>query len=201
MLEWEPDRQAWRPDHTHTHFARLTEQEVQWLATMRTAEGVNVLHTFLDEGFDKDWGTCPRNMPGGSHAERKADGGLAIRLAGPGRLGDELAAGMFTVEIGERAFTCLRTLGLDTVTLTKQNLERQVMAENFYTQAGKLVLFRRYNGRTWNVHRNPPPGSSGQTWDQRLPENQTLLIDDALFVHWYDCLTDVSLGIDIGRRA
>jgi hypothetical protein len=196
MLAWEPDRGLWGPDYTHTHFARLTEQEVQWLATMRTVDGTNVLYTFLDDGFDRDWGTMPRLVPGGARAAETPQGDLAIELGGPGRLGDELAAGMFTVAIGPRSFTCLRTLSLDTVSLAKQSLERQAMAEHFYAETGKLVLFRRYNGRTWKAHRTAPPGRSGQTWDQRLPDNQRLRIDNALFVHWYDCLTDVSLGID-----
>ena len=199
ILEWEPDGKGWRPDYTHTHFARLSDDEVQWLATMRTADGVNVLYTFLDEGFDRDWGTMPRCIPSGAAAEPKADGSLALKLMRPGRLGDSIAAGMFRVRVGRRTATCLRVIDLDTLTTSIEHLEQQVMSECFYTRTGRLMLFRRYNGRIWKVHRKAPPGRAGQTWDQRLPDNQRLTIDGAMFVHWYDCLTDFSMGMKPGK--
>ena len=39
------------------------------------------------------------------------------------------------------------------------------------------------------------------TRDQRLPDAARLAINGAVFVHWYDCLTDVSLGLDTRRHA
>ena len=199
MLEWEADDQGWRRNHMHTHFARVTEEEIQWLATMRMDKSRNILYTFLDDGFDRDGGAFPRRVPSGCGAEPQADGSLGLELSRPGRLGDSIAAGMFRVRVGQRSFTCLRVIGLDTLALGKDDLEKEAMTESFYSKAGRLVLFRRYNGRIWAVHRSSPPGKAGQTWDQRLPDNQRLIINGATFVHWYDCLTDVSLGIEAGK--
>jgi hypothetical protein len=33
-------------------------------------------------------------------------------------------------------------------------------------------------------------------WDERFPDNARLVINAAMFVHWYDCLTDASIGIE-----
>ena len=196
MIEWEPDGEGWRKAYTHTHFVRVTEDEIQWLGTMRLADGVNILYTFLDEGFDGDWGTMPRRAAERFTSARRRPGeSLELRLEGAGRVGDNISAGMFRVRIGRRTFTCLRVFGLDTLALGKDKLEQQAMSESFYTKTGRLVLFRRYNGRIWKVHRKAPPGKEGETWDRRLPENQRLIINGAMFVHWYDCLTDVGMGI------
>jgi len=59
-----------------------------------------------------------------------------------------------------------------------------------------LVLFRRYNGRRWAT--KGKGAYAGPPWDERLPDNARLVINDATFVHWYDCLTNVSIGMDEG---
>ena len=33
----------------------------------------------------------------------------------------------------------------------------------------------------------------GQRWSEKLPENEQLMVDDTLYVHWYDCITDYIL--------
>ena len=169
------------------------------MAGMRMDKGTNILDTFLDEGFDRRWGTVRRHLPGVCEAELQADGSLTIDPARPGRAGDSIAAGMFRVRVGQRSCTCLRVLDLDTLALGKDDLEKLGMCESFYSKAGRLVLSRRYNGRIWAVHYKDAPGKAGQTWDQRIPDNQRLIVNGATFVHWYDCLTVVGLGIKAGK--
>jgi hypothetical protein len=43
----------------------------------------------------------------------------------------------------------------------------------------------------WNVKDGKP------TWDERLPDAARLVINGIVYVHWYDCLTDTTMGIDV----
>lgn len=106
--------------------------------------------------------------------------GVFERAAGePGALG----AGVFTVRVGERTFTCLRVIDVD-----EDAGEDGILVEAYLEPGGRTVLFRRYNGRLWKLGPTRPP------WDEALPEHRCLVIDGVVFVHWYDCLTDATGG-------
>ena len=62
-----------------------------------------------------------------------------------------------------------------------------MITEQFLDQNGKTILWRRYNRDDWakNIY--------GKTWSEMLPENETLIVDNILYVHWYDCITDYIL--------
>ena len=104
-----------------------------------------------------------------------------------------IAAGMFRVYVGARRFTCLRSIDLELKSSGKgkESLEHTILAETFHARSGEIVLFRRYNGRLWKTQKKDSP-YAGVPWDERYPENARLTINGAVFVHWYDCLTDSS---------
>ena len=60
-------------------YARLSEQKVQWLATMCLATDKRVLCTFLDEGFDVHWGEALRRIEDRGCYAAQANGGIALR--------------------------------------------------------------------------------------------------------------------------
>jgi len=189
MLDWEPPEARWREGYTHV--ARLTDTAVQWLATSHVRKGSRVLRTFMDDGFESDWGESSRVL---EDTGRLVDDDGGFRIAGgPDKtVHDVLAQGMFRVTVGERRFTCLRVIDLRTGVGGSGQLEREILSESFYTRRDRLVLFRRYNGRLWAIDR---AGRGGRPWDEQLPDHARLVIDGAVFVHWYDCLTDVSLAL------
>lgn len=111
-------------------YARLTDDAVGWLAVMREAGGKRVLTTFLDEGFEEDWG------------------GLVARWIGP----ETTAAGVWEVTVGERSFRCLRVIDVG-----RPPRETDVLIEAFLDERGRTVLARRYNGRLWARDRYETP--------------------------------------------
>jgi len=182
--DWSAER-GWETDWRRM-FGRLTETSVQWLATWQVREDESVLDTFLEEGFEQDWGgEEPRKLEDRGRYVLRKNGTYATRAAlrkRPGAIG----AGVFRVRIGRRSFTCLRVLDpcgpLD---------EKGMLLEVYLTRSGRTVLSRRYNGRLWQ---EGLLRCRGQTWDD-MGEQQHIVIDGCLFVHWYDCLTSTSLGV------
>ncbi len=190
MYEWEPGS-SWRYDWTI--FGRLTETAAQHIATWRIRDGKRILYTFLDEGFDKDWGESPRRLADTGRLVLKKDGTYALRKPAKAGPHDDFAAGMFRVRVGRKAFTCLRVIWLGDH--HREPEKHAEMAETYLTRSGRTVLLRRYNARLWATEKKGSP-YAGLPWDQRFPENQRMVIDGVMYVHWYDCLTGLSCGIE-----
>ncbi len=193
MFGWEGTDRVWKPEYTH--YVRLTDEAIQWLATAHIRDGKRIICTFLDDEFESDWGECPRQLKDTGRLAPDAHGGYRLRNTRAGRIHDVFGAGMFRVRVGQRSFTCLRVIDIAIRTSPRQvsQLEREILAESYYTQSDRLVLFRRHNGRLWKTQRKGP--YAGTAWDQRLPDNARLVINGATFVHWYDCLTDVACAL------
>jgi hypothetical protein len=187
--DWSPE-EGWTTD-TWMMFARLTDTASQWLATVRVQKGTRRLYTFLDEGFEQDWGEWPRHCGETYRLERLDDD--AYRLEPP----EEpvaadlvLGAGLHEVTVGERTFTCLRLFDVH-----PQADERSILFVAYATQEGRIVLGRRYNGPQWARHTGSPHAKL-PPWDERFPEHHKIRINDVVFTHWYDSLGHVAFGID-----
>ena len=186
--EWTPE-DGWQAD-AWIMFARLTETAAQWLGNLRVVDGRRRLYTFLDEGFDVDWGESPRELADTGRLTMRDDG--TYRLAGvpEDAVDDMFGAGVFRVCVGERRFTCLRVLEIDV-----PPSESGILSVGYVTRQGRTVLDRRYNGRQWARHegssfaKQPP-------WDERFPDHDRIVINGVTYVHWYDCLSHTALGIE-----
>ena len=192
-LDWEASECRWKEGPTH--FARLTDETFEWLAFVQIRKGERILRTFLDDGFDQNWVAVPRRLEDTGRLVCSTDGTYTFEPL-PSELDQiRVGAGMFNVCVGDRRYECLRDIHILRASLAKgaASLERGMLAESFYTRTGEQVLFRRYNGRRWQTEKRAPHATP---WDERLPGNAHLVINGAMFVHWYDCLTDVSIGID-----
>ena len=162
-------------------WGRLTAAEVEWLGVERLAgDGTRMLDTFLDEGFDLDWGTRARRVDIGSWLAEDGDG----RLSSHPDMPDVFADGAFAVHLGDRTFTCTRVVEME-----KEATEMDVVVLAFVGENGRTVLFRRYDGDG----RVPPEASGPRA--ELLPEADRLVIDGMTFVHSYDCLTAEACGV------
>jgi hypothetical protein len=184
--EWPIAEDSTRGPANWRMYGRLTEDKVQWLATYRLLEGKRILHTFLDEGFAEDWGEDPRRLEDRGAFKRQQNGsyGWAQLEEHSGGTG----AGVFRVDVAERAFTCLRVFDIG-----QEPAEHDTLAEAYLNRDGRTVLFRRYNGRLWAV--GSGGGYDGPPWDERFPGHARVVINGVVYVHWYDCLTDIACGI------
>lgn len=162
-------------------YGRLTENSVQWFAIFRLEDGKRRLYTFLDEGFETDWGERTRRVEDRGRFVLQEDG--SFKQQGHSR--EALGAGIFSVKIDDRSFTCLRVFDAEDVPR-----EEGELIEAYLTREGRTVLCRRYNGRRWKRGEDQP------TWDEQFPEHARIVIDGVMFVHWYDCLSDLACGID-----
>jgi len=177
--EWTRE-EGWEPVKW-TMYGRLSEMEVQWLATARMVDGERRLSTFLDEEFMADWGGPePRRLEDKGRFVEVEDGVYEQRKVEPGGIG----AGMFTISVGDRRFTCLRVLDVP-----ERVDEGGTLVEAYLEKNGRTVLFRRYNGRKWKL------GGERRPWDEAFPEHRRLVIEGVTYVHWYDCLTGLACGL------
>lgn len=175
---WEKES-GWAPAKW-TMWGRLTEDAVQWLAVSDLEGDRRRLRTFLDQDFEADWGgEEPRRL----EDKGRFTGGESGVFSQRERAAGEAGVGMFTVRVGGRQFTCLRVIAVD------PEQSDGILMEVYLTREGRTVLCRRYNERSWGRERGRPP------WDEALPDHQRLVIDGMTFVHWYDCLTGLTLGM------
>jgi len=196
MLDWDAAEPVWQP--YYTHFVRLTDEAIQWLASSHVRDGKRILYTLLDEGFENDWGHLPRRLEDTGRLIANDDGTFTLGPPAGEMVHDVFGAGVFRVGVDGQTYTCLRVLDVKTYPAEKGVLEREILSECYYTQSDELILFRRYNGRLWATRGKST--YAGPPWDKRLPDNARLVINGAVFVHWYDCLTDTTCLPGAPRR-
>lgn len=170
------------PTDRHTKvWGRLTDTAVEWLGVERLApDRTRKLDTFLDDGFELDWGGCPRHIEVGEWLVQGPNGYLKRHPDGPVVFAD----GVFAVQVGSRTFNCTRVIEME-----KEATELDVVIVAYADGSGRTVLFRRYDGNRRIPHDGSPPRGD------LLPQADRLVIDGMTFVHSYDYLTAAACDI------
>ena len=174
------------PTDRHTKvWGRLTDTEIEWLGVERLApDGTRKLDTFLDDGFELDWGACPRHVGVGEWSVREPNGSLKRQPDSPVVFAD----GIFAVRVGSRTFNCTCVVEME-----KDVTELDVIILAYVDGGGRTVLFRRYDGDRRVPHDGSPPRRD------LLPDADRLVIDGMTFVHSYDYLTAEACGVAYTR--
>jgi hypothetical protein len=157
-----------------TIYGRLTPKTAQYLAVVSSDGGTVRLRTFLEEGFDKDWGELPRLFADRGRFVLQPDGTFRRTRGRPEAIG----AGVFRVHVADNRFTCLRVFHLDGALKDPH----ATLIEAYLTRAGRTVLQRHYcqeSRRKGHVSEARPP----------------IVIDGVRFLPWYDCLSHIACGI------
>jgi hypothetical protein len=173
---------AWQED-TWMMFARLTNETSEWVGNLHAVDGRRRLYTFLDDGFDVDWGDRARHLEDAGEVVSKRDGTYRTRRRKPAPGYVCVGSGHWRVTIGGRGFTCLRTLGF-----WREPDAHDMLYVAYLERRGRTVLARRYNGRLWHEREKP--------WDEVFPDHDRIVINGVTYVHWYDCLSHVAVGVD-----
>ncbi|MDR2505568.1 MAG: hypothetical protein LBD16_05610 [Oscillospiraceae bacterium] len=202
-----------RADGSHgtdrTFVAQLTEAHSRILAESHVSGGVRHFYTFLDgDDFLPNWGFGEDNCGNDIHPVpkdstrnfvdiQKFDAADSVRKyvlrfksrnystvctvdvksGGSGLPATQIAVGRFDVAIGGKAYDAVCVVDVE-------SYNGGVLSETYLDANGRTVLWRRFNRDDWHIDKY------GEPWSERLPENERLTVNDATYVHWYDCITD-----------
>lgn len=163
--------------------AQLTHSHCRYLASLRTEGEVRNYITFLDEDvFMPTWGFGDNNCGHETDLVPKGD----IFMTPEGLVSKDKnwlldIVGRFDVTINGKTYDTVCLVDLETS-------DCKVCSVQYIDQKGRTVLWRRFNRDDWALDRY-----EGQSWSQRLPDNDRIIINGHTFVHWYDCITDYIL--------
>ena len=163
--------------------AQLTDTHCRILAESHESGGVLRCYTFLDgDALLQNWGFGEDNCGNEIHIAPKGDvtrRGSVVSAKDKPFLLD--AVGRYTVAIGGRSFDTVCVMDVENY------CGEGVVSEQYLDANGRTVLWRRFNADEWRFDRY------GKRWSEMYPENETLTDNGALYVHWYDCITDYVL--------
>jgi RNA polymerase sigma factor (sigma-70 family) len=167
---------------TRTFVAQLTDTHCRFLAQSHYEGDIKRMYTFLDgDDFLHNWGFGEDNC------------GNEINLVPKGtikRTGSQIetkkqpflldVVGRYTVTIGGKIYDCVCVIDVETY-------NDGVLSEQFIDVNGRTVLWRRFNRDDWKM------AIYKQPWSEKFPHNERLTVNENLYIHWYDCITDYIL--------
>ena len=165
-------------------YGRLTEENAEYLAVSQFHDGKRFLYTFLDKDFEFDWGQMPRRLEDQGRFVTQADGSLK-QVHNVDDM-EASGAGVFSVTVGERNFTCLRVFELD-IPLTSHSIHH---TESYLTEAGRTVLVRHFCHPEKTMR-----DSEGNMENVVVDKDVKIVIDGVPFVHWYDSFSNLAFGL------
>ncbi|MDE0186740.1 MAG: RNA polymerase sigma factor [Candidatus Poribacteria bacterium] len=175
---------GWMPS-TWQMYGRLAEERVEYLAVSQLSDGTRILYTFLDKDFDFDWGGMPRRLEDKGRFESQADGSLK-QVHGVDNV-EASGAGLFSVAVGERRFSCLRIIELD-VPVEKIGRDFSI-TESYITEVGRTVLVRHFCHPERTMYND-----QGICERVILDKDVQIVVDGVTFVHWYDSISNLAFG-------
>lgn len=165
-----------------TFVAQLTDTHCRYLAALRNDGDVKNYITFLDgDDFMLNWGFGQDNCGNETNLFPKGDikrNGAVITCSDKESVLD--ITGRYTVTIDGRSFDCICVMDIE-------SYNRGVISEQFLDKNGRTILWRRFNRDDWAIDRYQ------KKWSELLPENAQITVNNDIYVHWYDCITDYIL--------
>ena len=169
-------------DITRTFVAQLTGTHCRFLSQTHYEGEVKQLFTFLDgDDFLHNWGfgedNCGNELDLRPKGLIQRNGNIVTTQNAPFLLD---VVGRYAVTINGKEHDCLCVIDVETY-------NSGVLSEQFIDKNGRTVLWRRFNRNDWNLKIYHKP------WSEKLPDNQQLIVNGKVYVHWYDCISDYIL--------
>lgn len=162
-----------------TFIAQLTDTHCRFLAESHISGEVKKCYTFLDgDEFIPNWGFGENNCGNEVNLSAKGDiirNGSEITTADKPFLLD--AVGRYEVKIGGKVYDTICVMDIETY-------DGGVVSEQYLDNNGRTILWRRFNRNDWAKERYK------KIWTEILPKNERITVNGAVYVHWYDCITD-----------
>lgn len=164
--------------------AQLTDTHCRYLAESHQENGVEKFFTFLDgEAFLNNWGFGPENI--GNETNLKAKGlikreGNIISSEQDSEVMD--VVGRYEVTICGKTYdtVCLMDIG---------KYDENTVCEQYIDVNGRTVLWRRFNKKNWRWNFD----HHEEILDDKLKDNEAIVVNGVTCYHWYDCITDYIL--------
>lgn len=159
--------------------AQLTDTHCRYLAESHFENGVRKTFTFLDSDvFMNNWGFGEDNCGYETYITQKNTINRIennIDITEKKELVD--IVGRYSVTIGDKTYdtVCVMDIG---------HFDNRIAIEQYLDKNGRTILWRRFNKNDWANRRY------GKLWTEMLPDNERLVINGEIYVHWYDCVTD-----------
>ena len=161
--------------------AQLTETHCRYLAATYYEKNKKKQFTFLDDVFVKNWGFGENNCGNEVH----------IKINNKIKRNDDIVtaeidkefsdiSGRYNIEINGKTYdtVCLMSLG---------HFDNSIVIEQYLDKNGRTVLWRRFNKNDLLFNKY------NKTWSEMLPDNERIIVNGDVFVHWFDCITDYIL--------
>lgn len=165
-----------------TFIAQLTDTHCRFLAESHISGGVKKCYTFLDgDEFIPNWGFGENNCGNEVNLSAKGDiirNGSEITAADKPFLLD--VVGRYEVKIGGKSYDTICVMDIETY-------DGGVVSEQYLDKNGRTILWRRFNRNDWAKDRYK------KNWTEILPDNERIIVNGEIYVHWYDCITDYIL--------
>lgn len=162
--------------------AQLTDTHSRFLAETHIEDGVRMVHTFIDDDeFTENWGYGEDNC--GTPIQIKHQNLIdrqGNRVTGTVKPEVVDIVGRYNVIINGKTYDTVCVMDLNCFNDT-------VVSEQYIDKNGRTVLWRRFNRNNWAFNRY------GKTWSEMLPDNEQLIVNGEIYVHWYDSITDYIL--------
>ncbi len=159
--------------------AQLTDTHCRILAESHMQNGINKLHTFLDgDEFLKNWGFGEDNCGKQTNIVQKH-----IIKRNKNRIESENCeycldvTGRYSVIIGNKEFDTICIMDIE-------SYDKGIVTEQYIDRNGRTVLWRRFNCDDWAFERY------NHKWSELLPDNEQIIVNGKVYVHWYDCISD-----------
>lgn len=84
----------------------------------------------------------------------------------------------YKVTIGSKSYDTVCVMEIDSYNC-------DAISEKYLDRNGRTILWRRFNRDDWAIERYK------KKWSEQLPKNDKLIVNGSVYVHWYDCITNV----------
>ena len=154
--------------------ARQDQSTTQYLAVLSGQNGQRRINTFLEEGFTAAWGQMDRILADRQRLVHCKDGSWTQAHSADDL--DAFGAGVYSVEIGAKKFTCLRVIQLEGEITDKE----APLDVNYVAQEGRTVLKRSYCQDCFA--------------DIAVDKEEEMVVDGVRLFLWEDTLTGLAVG-------
>lgn len=156
--------------------AQLTDSHCRFLAESHKSNGITHYYTFLDDNeFTKNWGygvdNCGKeiNLSSNSLVTREHN-----NIVSDSNVMD--IVGRYAVTINGKTYDTVCLMDIETY-------DEGVVTEQYIDKSGRTILWRRFNADDWKYEKY------NQLWSEKLPNNDSIKVNDKTYIHWYDCIS------------